>query len=185
MGESFRERMVVLDYGCGAGRYAQFLRQRLKRFDYFGLEKPGSTFGHGEKSIEAAKRFFRWDWRARFGLIGSSLELKAMARVNVVVLGSIFTHVDFDELCRILEKMRPLLLRGGKVVFSIFIAGEYRLEHKDAYGFDDCYSRVWFTEEQIRRLCDQNDWVLVEKESFVAQEVNVHRIFALIGRNSN
>jgi len=42
MGESFREGMAVLDYGCGAGRYAQFLRQRLKRFEYY-LRSPGAA----------------------------------------------------------------------------------------------------------------------------------------------
>jgi SAM-dependent methyltransferase len=179
-GESFREGIAVLDYGCGAGRYAQFLRQRLRSFEYYGLEKPGSVLQHGEKSIKAAHKLFRWDRRIRFNLIGSRLEAKALSRVWLVVLGSIFTHVDFDELQCILKKMRPVLSRGGKVVFSIFLAGTYRLEDRGLYGFEDCYSRVWFTEEQIQSLCDQNDWVMAEKESFVAQEVNLHRIFALV-----
>jgi len=34
----------------------------------------------------------------------------------------------------------------------------------------------------LQRLCDANDWVLAEKDSFVAQDVNVHRIFALTGK---
>jgi SAM-dependent methyltransferase len=180
MGESFREGIAVLDYGCGAGRYAQFLRQRLRSFEYYGLEKPGSAVQHGEKSIKTARKLFRWDRRIRFNLIGSRLEAKALSRVSVVLLGSIFTHVDFDELQRILKKMQPVLSRGGKVVFSIFLADAYRLEDKGLYGFEGCYSRVWFTEEQIQRLCDQNDWAVVEKESFVAQEVNLHRIFVLV-----
>ncbi len=179
-GESFREEIAVLDYGCGAGRYAQFLRQRLRSFEYYGLEKPGSALQHGEKSIETARKLFRWDRRIRFNLIGSRLEAKALSRVSLVVLGSIFTHVDFDELRHILQKMRRVLSRGGKVVFSIFLADTYRLEEKGLYGFEDCYSRVWFTQEQIQHLCDQNDWVLAEKESFVAQEVNLHRIFAVV-----
>src|SRR6266705_4055045 len=71
MGTSFREGLTDLDYGCGAGRYAQFLRQRLKRFAYDGLERPGSDFRHGEKALAAARKLFRFDRRVRFGLIGS------------------------------------------------------------------------------------------------------------------
>src|SRR4051812_18232352 len=51
MRHAFCEEMQVLDYGCGAARYAHFLRQRLARFTYFGLEKPGSLLRHGERSI--------------------------------------------------------------------------------------------------------------------------------------
>jgi len=180
MGQSFREGVTVLDYGCGAGRYAQFLRQRLKTFHYYGLEKPGSAFRHGEKSIKIARKLFRWDRRVRFDLIGTRLEATALARAEIVVLGSIFTHVDFEELQHILNKLDPVVTRGGKVIFSIFIADAYRLEGKGAYGIENCYERAWFTAEQIQRLCDQNRWAAVEQESFVAQDVNVHRIFALV-----
>jgi SAM-dependent methyltransferase len=181
MGESFREGMTVLDYGCGAGRYAHFLRQRLKRFRYFGLEKPGSTFKHGEKSIKIARRLFRWAPGVRIDLIGSRLEADALARADVVVLGSVFTHVDLDELQLILRKLQPVVARGGRIVFSIFTADAYRLEDKGAYGFENCYGRVWFTEKQLRGLCDEHGWVATEKDTFVAQDVNVHRIFALSG----
>jgi cyclopropane fatty-acyl-phospholipid synthase-like methyltransferase len=179
MGENFKESMAVLDYGCGAGRYAQFLRQRLRRFEYYGLEKPGSCYQHGEKSIRTARKLFRCDRRIRFDLIGSRLESKAIARASVAVLGSIFTHVDFDELQSILKKLQPIVSDGGKVVFSIFLADTYRLEDEGIYGQKNCYNRVWFTGEQLERVCHANDWAIVEMESFVAQEVNVHRIFAL------
>jgi SAM-dependent methyltransferase len=177
--DSFREGMAVLDYGCGAGRYAQFLRQRLAHFTYFGLEKPGSNFGHGEKSVAVAEELFRGDGRVSFGLIGGPLEARALARADVVVLGSIFTHVDFSELRHVLSKLQPIVARGGRVVFSIFIADTHHLEQPGAYGFADCYGRAWFTTEQLQRLCDENEWTATERESFVAQEVNVHRIFAL------
>jgi hypothetical protein len=60
MGDTFREGMSVLDYGCGACRYAQFLRQRLSTFHYYGLEKAGSANRHGEKAIKVARKLFRW-----------------------------------------------------------------------------------------------------------------------------
>jgi len=185
MGASFREGINILDYGCGAGRYAEFLRQRLEHFGYFGLEKPGSSFQHGEKSVAAAEDIFNGDNRISFGLIGSAFEASALARADVVVLGSIFTHVDFEELKLILEKFEPIVRRGGKVVFSIFIADTYRLEASGAYGFADCYGRAWFTTEQLRGLCDESGWVTIERESFLAQEVNLHRIFALTSKEAS
>src|SRR4051794_24180762 len=42
----FRQGVTIFDYGCGAGRYADFIRQRLHRFGYFGVEKPHSRTGH-------------------------------------------------------------------------------------------------------------------------------------------
>jgi SAM-dependent methyltransferase len=179
MGDSFREGMSVLDYGSGAGRYAQFLRQRLQRFEYYGLEKPGSNFQHGEKSIKAGRKLFRWDRRVKFDMIGSRLEAKAIANASVVLLGSIFTHVDLDEMKLILSKFKPLVARGGKIVFSIFIAEAYKIENRGIYGIDNCYNRVWFTSEQLQGLCDEFMWALCEKESFLAQNENLHRIFSI------
>jgi hypothetical protein len=152
---------------------------------YFGLEKPGSTFKHGEKSITIARRLFRWVPRIRFDLIGSRLESAALERADLVLLGSVFTHVDVDELQLILRKLQPVVARGGKIVFSIFTADTYRLEDKGAYGFENCYGRVWFTEKQLRDLCDGNGWVVTEKDTFVAQDVNLHRIFALIRKSGS
>src|SRR5262245_58483922 len=56
MGETFREGITILDDDCGARRFAQFLRQRLSTFRYYGLEKPGSASPHGEKAIKVARR---------------------------------------------------------------------------------------------------------------------------------
>jgi SAM-dependent methyltransferase len=178
-GDYFREGLKVFDYGCGAGRYCNFLEQRLESFQYYGVEKRGSSCRHGEKSILVANGIFRHDRRARFGFIGSRLEEEAIENVDVVILGSIFTHVDFREVRHILARLRPVIERGGKVVFSAFISDKYRLEGRGAYGFTDCYSRVWFEPEQLAQLANQEEWHLSEQESFLAQDVNLHRIFAL------
>ena len=98
------------------------------------------------------------------------------------MLGSIFTHVDFGEMQNILRKLKPVVVRGGKVVFSIFLADAYEIENQGIYGLENCYNRVWFTAEQLRRLCDEHGWALAEKASFLAQDVNLHRIFALTQR---
>jgi SAM-dependent methyltransferase len=179
MGEHFLEGMSILDYGCGAGRYAQFLRQRLRSFEYYGLEKSGSKFHHGEKSIQAGRELFEGDERIKFGLIDSPLEGRAIDRASVAILASVFTHVDHEEMTLILTKLKPIIARNGAIVFSIFIADEYNLERIEIYGMQNAYNRVWYTIEQITTLCDAHSWQLTEKERYVAVDGNVHRIFAI------
>ena len=124
-------------------------------------------------------RHSRGDSRISFGLIGDAIEADGIARANIAVLGSVFTHVDFDELQRILLTLRPVAARGGIIVFSIFIDKAYRLEGPGGYGFPDCYARAWFTRKQLRQACAAIGCAAAEAETFVAQQVNVHRIFAL------
>jgi ubiquinone/menaquinone biosynthesis C-methylase UbiE len=42
-GQSFCEGMVMLDYGCGCGRYANWISRRIKDFTYYGLEPERAT----------------------------------------------------------------------------------------------------------------------------------------------
>jgi SAM-dependent methyltransferase len=177
IGDTFQEGMRVLDYGCGAGRYAHFLRQRLRNFTYIGLERRGSTVGHGESSVEIARRVFADDERIHFDFIGGAAQIEALAYSDVAVLGSIFTHVDIDEIKRIFAKLMPIVKRGGRVVFSIFLADTYRLEDPGIYGFDDCYNRSFFTGDQLNAVASHLGCRLMECERFIAQQVNVHRIF--------
>jgi hypothetical protein len=150
MGEHFRAGITVLDYGCGAGRLAHFVRQRMLRFSYYGVEKPGSKYRHGEKSIEAAREIFGWDFRIGFDLIGSDFERRAIERADVAVLGSIFTHTDYEEMRAVLAKLAPIAKRCGIVVFSVFVDAEYPLENPGSYGMKDAYARSWFRSTRSR-----------------------------------
>jgi SAM-dependent methyltransferase len=185
MGDGFREQITVLDYGCGTGRYAHFLRQRLRRFTYYGLERPGSQAARGEKCIEAATAVFAGDSRCRFDLIGSSLENEAIDRADIALLGSVFTHTNQSDLYMISRKLAPIARRGGQIVFSVFLAHEYRLEDAGIYGFTDCYGRAFFTRGQLATLGDELQLKLFECEQFIAQQVNVHCIFTARARESS
>ena len=53
--DKFKEGFTVLDYGSGAGILSNFLSERLKDFNYYGLE-PDSN--HGKERIEIGSKLF-------------------------------------------------------------------------------------------------------------------------------
>jgi hypothetical protein len=184
MRRAFCDGMQVLDYGCGAARYAHFLRQRLDQFTYFGLERPGSLVKRGERSIDAANAIFGDDDRIHVELIGSSLEAVAIERANIALLASVFTHVDPSEMRHILTKLMPIVLRGGQIVFTIFLADGHRLEDPGMYGFDDCYGRSFFTTRQLTSVANALALQLTESGPYMAQDGNFHRVFRADSRAS-
>jgi hypothetical protein len=182
MRRAFCDGMQVLDYGCGAARYAHFLRQRLDQFTYFGLERPGSLVKRGERSIDAANAIFGDDDRIHVDLIGASLEALAIERANIALLASVFTHVDLSEMRYILTKLMTIILRGGQIVFTIFLGDEHRLEEPGMYGFYDCYGRSFFTTSQLTSVASALALQLTESEPYTAQDGNLHRVFRAEGR---
>src|SRR5258708_1881971 len=122
LGPSFSEGIRLLDYGCGAGRLCNFISQRLRDFHYFGLE-PATHFG--EMGIGFANDNFGADPRVSFGSISSPLEKKAIDTATAVVLVSVFTHLAFSNFERICDRFALILLKGGVVSFSAFLADEY------------------------------------------------------------
>jgi SAM-dependent methyltransferase len=179
MEEYFTEGITVLDYGSGIGRYADFLTKKLKKFKYFGVEKPNSKNAHGEKCIMISKKIFRYSRKIHFGLIGSNLEKTAIKNSEVCVLGSVFTHVDYTEVQNILSKLMPIVKNNdGIIIFSAFISDSCRQEGPGIYGFENAYFRSYFTLAQIKNLEDKFQIKITEKGSFLAQGENLHRIYS-------
>jgi 2-polyprenyl-3-methyl-5-hydroxy-6-metoxy-1,4-benzoquinol methylase len=149
MGEYFKEKMNILDYGCGGGRYCNFLSKRLKDFNYVGIEKYGSNYT--DSCINESIKFFGEDSRVKFGYTNSELEKKAMDNCEIVLLLSVFTHTTIETTSNILEKLKPIVDRGGIIIFSMILADEYSLVG-EAYGFDDNYTITYNTKDQIEDL---------------------------------
>ena len=183
MGENFGEGMVILDYGCGIGRYADFINSRIKKFKYFGVEKGNSENGHGENCLKFARKIYGYNRRIKFGMTETKFEKKAIEVSNLSVLGSVFTHLDTLEIMRILTKLMPIVKTNqGKIVFSAFVAEAFKTEGPGIYGFDNVYHRSYVTQQFINDLEKDFEVKIDPKDSFLAQGENLHTIYSVEDR---
>lgn len=167
----FKEGLKLLDYGCGGARFANFMARRLQSFDYVGVEpaeaRPMAS-GVGEHSnIELCTQHMGHDPRVKFGAIGTSVEANALATVDIIIAGSIFTHLSFEHFTEVCTKFKPALKRGAKFVFSVFIRDTYGLHGiGDAHGVSGCRGHVNYTQEMMDTLARELDVSLTVKGTF-------------------
>jgi SAM-dependent methyltransferase len=118
IGSHLRDGIALLDYGSGPGRFANYLSERVEQFRYWGIEQ-ATPFG--QYSTDYAISLFGSDHRLRFGVAGSAEDQEAREQADVVVLSSVFTHLDFTMYETLMAEFEPILSRGGIVVFSCFL----------------------------------------------------------------
>jgi len=150
-GNRFRDGVSILDYGCGCCRLMNFVSGFLERFQYSGFEM---NTEHGRKCIDIARRHLGADPRGRFGLIDEKTVDDGLSTADVVVFGSVFTHLRFAELESMVVRLRPLFLRGGAAVLSVFMADQERLvgEGEDMYGVKGCVYQSHYTRNAIKKM---------------------------------
>jgi SAM-dependent methyltransferase len=167
-----REGLTFLDYGCGGGRLCNYLSKILNDFTYYGLEP---YYGKGPQHLEFAKTHFQ-DPRVTFDYIGSYTEIKAIQTANYVLLGSIFTHMPYEDAIVTMDKFRSVTRRGDKIIATVFLAPTYTLEGSDKlYGCPNFWGKVYYTKEQLER------WRHQIIGTFLAQEVNLHYVVLFTG----
>lgn len=163
MGSWYGENMRVVDYGCGKGRYFNFLTGQLQDFAYCGLEV-GET-KHGRNCIKYARGLFGEDSRARFGFLGTEFEREALLASDVVILASVFTHLDFDDSVKILDKL--LALPSVRIiVFSVFWDVVERFGKSGTYGDEKCYGFAYHEEDRWRRYFEEKKLNVVLAEEY-------------------
>lgn len=155
----------VLDWGCGHGRLFNFLSKRFQNFTYYGLERPGDF---GAKCVMKARSFFGRDKRAAFDVYGAELETKAVSQVQIAVMGSIATHLSFPAFEQIVDRLLPIIKRGGVLVSSFFIQDKYELIGANQFGHADCYALAIYTQGQLDEMCARKGLKSEQKETYLA-----------------
>jgi SAM-dependent methyltransferase len=167
-----KENMTILDYGCGCGRLANYISSKLENFTYYGLEP---SWGMGPQGNECAKANYT-EPRTHFGFIESNsnviseLEKEAIAKADLVVLGSILTHLPLTLGLVILNKFQSVLRKGGNISLSIFWGDEEILFNKldvDWYGYTIC----------SKSAIDKN--LIYKKTGFIVAHGLTHHILSV------
>ena len=144
-GPRWKEGVKILDYGCGYGRFCNYMTEWFQKFEYTGLEVPNNE--HAERCIAFAKRYY--GNRGQFNYLGGNVEAAALESVDVVLLGSVFTHFTFPRFIEVFKWFIPTIERGGAVVFTVIPGIEYTLGLNGALGLDGFYTYSRFTAKQM------------------------------------
>jgi len=131
------ERPRVLDVGCGNGRFARFLQERLGRaFDYCGVDESplGLAEARRRLPIREGTVFVEADV-----LEGPLPE----GEFDLVVLFGVLHHVPGREnRLRLLTRLSTLLAQGGLLAFSVWSFDRYERFLRKIVRWDEFSART-------------------------------------------
>ena len=165
---------TILDYGCGYAGLANFISGMIQNFKYYGMEIKGSE---SNESFENNKRLYSNDNRISLGYIGSDIEREALKESNIVILGSIFTHLKWGDFERVMAKFEGIIEEDGEVVFSVFLDDKYRVNGDGGvYGVLNCYALVYYTKQELNEFCNSRNYKFTEESEWLHMEQYLHTI---------
>jgi SAM-dependent methyltransferase len=148
------EDCKVLDYGCGAGRYLNFIRKSYPKAHCFGVDTCDLLLEHCQKKITAPAQF------------ASSLidppkdgwDLVLLTGNGLGVFGSEHeTKKGLEELTKALKPMGRILIETGNPFGGGFSCGTFSLHYKGQtdgpfkWGYSD---KKWIRQELSRLNCN-------------------------------
>ena len=160
----------VLEIGCGCGRTAYALAERLEPGHYTGMDVEREALEACRRSRSLAQRGFRFDWmdvlNREYNPTGSlsadSYRFPYPERsFDVVFLVSVFTHMLPRDVENYAGEIARMLRPGGRCLFTGFLldhgtrgkqlafrfrAGEARFEREDLPEIAVAYESRFFVE---------------------------------------
>ena len=173
----FKEGIKILDYGGGAGILGNFISERLQKFEHYCLEPRGE---HGESRIQVGKKIFK-DERVFFGFIEDDLEFCFSKCIDAIVLISVFTHLEKQDIEESLDKLKGAFEYNPdcQIIFSCFLGSEYILQFPEPHVWKRFYGKVILEEGYIENICKEKGFNIQKCNPFVAMGGHHHEIFKL------
>jgi len=110
-----KDRMSVVDLGCGSGRTAKYLGKRFPNLSYTGIDIVQALLDYAKQQCPDHFRFIR----------NTDVKLPVRsAGIDMVVAFSLFTHLLHEETFCYLQESHRALRGGGTLVFSFLQFGQ-------------------------------------------------------------
>jgi SAM-dependent methyltransferase len=169
--DSVQARLQIVDLGCGAGRYATFLKQYMPACEYVGYDVWEDAISWAQNSIGPAYRDVRFELLERKGGYASSEAYdlpNRTASVDLLIAMSLFTHLNIDPCLRYLHEVRRTLSYDGVALVTFCILDQLSTPKVESiiegstlpltrtleawWLVNDRYVDMFFTERLIRRM---------------------------------
>ena len=105
-----KNKINILEVGCGHGTWFGVINKLefSKKIMYTGID-------FSEKRIEAAKKFFKKDKKAKF-LAADYMEYNDNKKYNLIFFIEVFQYLHKKDFLKFFEKTREMLKQNGYVV---------------------------------------------------------------------
>lgn len=121
-GAAWPQEPSVLDVGCGNARFASFLRERLARFSYAGIDASPVALGFARRRLESLSLEETLLVEHDFLEPGPSLPPELAARrYDLIALFGVLHHVPAREhRARLVEELSQRLTASGQLALSLW-----------------------------------------------------------------
>ena len=164
--ETLKDSCSVLDYGCHWGTLKDTLFQHYPNAKYYGLDTKviiDQVNSQKNKNSIQTVGLFQFESPEEHNVyMGHLDELNSiLPKVNCMVLGSVFTHLDWESVIEILNKTLPYYEKGFELGFTAFLGDNYELYGQGHYGELNTYHVTVLKIEQLQKYCDKNNLKLI------------------------
>jgi hypothetical protein len=187
LNSGFKDTYNIIDWGCGYGRFLNYLlSKKIEKFKYYGFELRGENNGnvlinfcnkHYLKCNDSNKII-------KFGFIDEdNIVNEAIKNCDILLLGSVFTHLNINDSINILKKFDNFITDGGKVVFSLITEKNiYKEIGPNCYNNDNniqTFGVVFHSDNEINLLNCNNRYKISLINIFETDHDIKHNIYSL------
>ncbi len=129
-----KDKIKVLDLGCGNGRFAQFLKENKVKFKYLGLDNNQALLDRTKTNLSGLEIDFELKKLDLVDLVNKEqLQTSFEQKFNLIVLFGVIHHIpSFDLRSKLINHLSQLLTKNGLLVITAWqFAGKERFKQRE------------------------------------------------------